>query len=90
MEHWKKTIPDFIYDMSYEDLVNNQERTTRSLLEFCGLKWNEQCMSFHETKRAVTTASALQVKQPIYKNALQYWRNYEPYLDDLKMALNEK
>lgn len=90
MDYWRKTFPDFIYDLDYTQLVNNQESSIRSLLDFCGLGWDERCMAFHKNKRAVTTASALQVRQPIYKSALQYWKNYEQYLGELKEVLKGK
>ncbi|MCZ6873772.1 MAG: hypothetical protein O7G88_09615, partial [bacterium] len=59
----------------------------RRMLDHCGLPFEENCLQFHETQRPVRTASSEQVRQPIYSGALDHWRNYEPYLDELKQAL---
>jgi hypothetical protein len=57
------------------------------LLDFCELEFEESCLAFHQTERAVRTASSEQVRQPIYSGALDHWRNFEPWLDELKQAL---
>ena len=72
---------------SYEDLVADQETITRQMLEFCGLPWDEQCLKFHKTGRAVKTASYNQVRQPMYRKSVKRWKHYEQYLDPLKKAL---
>ena len=87
MKHWHRVLPGQIFDLHYEDLVEDQEALTRRLLEFCGLEWDESCLVFHETQRSVRTASATQVRQPIYKSALTGWRNYEKRLMPLLEAL---
>ena len=88
MAHWHQVLPGRIFDLHYEDLVADQETLTRRLLEFCGLDWDESCLAFHETQRSVRTASATQVRQPIYKSALTGWRNYEERLVPLLKALS--
>ncbi|MCP4023091.1 MAG: sulfotransferase, partial [Desulfobacteraceae bacterium] len=87
MEHWKITLPGYIYEIKYENLVSNQKEETRKLLEFGGLPWEEACLSFHKTKRRVATASAIQVRQPIYKDSIQLWKRYEVQLEDLQKVI---
>ncbi len=87
MDHWRKIIPEFIYDIRYEELVYDQEDQTRKLLNFCKLPWEESCLSFYKTKRRVATASSLQVRQPIYSDSVQLWKKYEKQLEPLRKAL---
>ena len=89
MDHWHKVFPGKIYDVQYENVVDNLEQNVRSLLDYCGLPFEEQCLRFHETKRAVNTASSEQVRQPIYKSAVAYWQHFEKHLDPLKAALGD-
>ena len=90
MDHWRQVLPGFIYENSYEDLVADQQTGTRSLLEFCGLDWDDACMTFYETQRAVSTASLVQVRRPIYQTSVAKWRKYERHLEPLQMALAGK
>jgi len=83
MEHWHKLLGDRIYNLNYEDLVNNTEETAKKLLAYCGLEWNDQCLQFYATRREVKTASQWQVRQPIYGESVHRWRNYEEYLAPL-------
>ena len=83
MSFWRERFPNTIYDLCYEDLTEYQEEETRKLLTFCGLEWEEQCLDFHETKRAVKTASAVQVRKKMYKRSSEAWRNYEAHLQPL-------
>ena len=83
MEHWNEVLPGKVLEVNYEDMVNDQENQTRRLLEYCGLPWEEQCLRFYETDRAINTASSEQVRQPIYKGALNFWRHYESHLGEL-------
>jgi len=76
------------YELSYEEVTANQEAETRKLLEYCGLSWDNKCLSFHETKRSVATASTMQVREPIYRRSVEKWRNYEQYLGTLLDILN--
>lgn len=81
MQHWKTTLPDQVYDLHYEQLINNPESQIRDLLLECGLDWDPACLEFHKNKRGVATASATQIRQPIYKSAVKRWM---PYQDKLK------
>tara|TARA_B100000787_G_scaffold34739_1_gene24111 strand:+ start:219 stop:2129 length:1911 start_codon:yes stop_codon:yes gene_type:complete len=88
MNFWHKTFPNKIYDMCYEDLTTHQEEETRKLLEYCQLEWDQNCLNFHNSKRAVKTASSLQVRQKMYKGSSEAWKIYEDYLGPLIKALN--
>jgi tetratricopeptide (TPR) repeat protein len=83
MEHWREVLPGKVLDVHYENMVLDQENQTRRLLEYCGLPWEDQCLRFYETERAINTASSEQVRQPIYTKALNFWRNYESHLGEL-------
>ena len=87
MDHWDKVLPDKVLLVQYEEVVADTETQARRMLEHCGLPFEERCLKFHQTERAVRTASSEQVRQPIYKAALEHWRNYETHLDELKEAL---
>jgi tetratricopeptide (TPR) repeat protein len=80
MDHWHEVIPGFVLDVHYEDVVSDLETQVRRLLDFCGLPFEESCLRFHETRRAVKTASSEQVRQPIYSSSVHLWRHYEPQL----------
>ena len=88
MDFWHQTFPDKIYDLCYEDLTTNQEEETRKLLEYCELDWDENCLNFHTSKRAVKTASALQVRQKMYQGSSEAWKKHEAYLEPLIKALD--
>ena len=77
MEFWKQLLPDFIYDISYEKLVENQEFESRKLLNFCNLDWDKNCLTFYINKRGIVTASFAQARKPIYKNSVKSWQNYK-------------
>ncbi len=83
MDHWHEALPGQILDVHYERMVLDQEAETRRLLEFLELPWEDQCLRFYETERAVNTASSEQVRQPIYTKALNFWRHYEHHLGEL-------
>jgi hypothetical protein len=87
MDHWAQVLPLKIFDLSYEELIAAQEAVSRRLVAFCGLEWDERCLRFNETERPVRTASALQVRKPMYGNAVGRWKRYEPYLQPLLEAL---
>lgn len=87
MAHWNDTLPGFIHEIQYEDLIQDQETHTRALLEFCGLDWDPACLAFHESARSVRTASFSQVRKPIYHSSMQRWRRYEAHLGPLLEAL---
>jgi tetratricopeptide (TPR) repeat protein len=89
MAHFDQVLPGRIYRVCYEDLVSDLEREVRGLLEYCGLPFEEQCLRFHETRRVVQTVSSEQVRQPLYGEAVDQWRHYEPWLAPLKEALGD-
>jgi hypothetical protein len=84
MQHWHRVLPaGSILDVRYEDVVANLKKQARRIIEHCGLPWDERCLSFHETDRPVRTASATQVRQPIYQSAVGRWRSYQEHLGPL-------
>ncbi len=87
MDHWDRVLPGKVLRVQYEDVVTDTESQIRRILEHCGLPFEEACLQFHQTERAVRTASSEQVRQPIYSGALEHWRNYEKHLDELKDSL---
>ncbi|MDX1516990.1 MAG: sulfotransferase, partial [Woeseiaceae bacterium] len=80
MQHWHRVLPGKVLDVHYEETVTDLEAQVRRILEHCGLPFEEACVRFHETERAVKTASSEQVRQPIYTGALGTWRNYRAHL----------
>ncbi len=88
MAHWREVLPaDAWHEVDYENLVQDTEEEARKLIEYCGLKWEPQCLDFHTTKRSVKTASVTQVRQPIYKTSVERWRAYSDQLGPLFEAL---
>jgi tetratricopeptide (TPR) repeat protein len=87
MAHFDQVLPGRIHRVIYEDMVEDTETQVRRLLDYCGLPFEEACLKFHENDRAVRTASSEQVRRPIFREGLDQWRNYEPWLDPLKAAL---
>lgn len=77
MKFWKQLFPDFVYDISYEKLVKNQEFESRKLLDFCNLNWDKNCLTFYKNKRGIVTASFAQARKPIYKDSVKSWQKYE-------------
>ena len=93
MDHWRSVLPDgVLYDIYYENVVNNLEKEARKLIDFVGLNWEEKCLTFHKNTSIVKTASAAQVRKPIYKSSLEKWRVYEKHLGTLidELAKTEK
>ena len=87
MEHWREVLPGRFMEIEYEQIIDNPETSVRQVLDYCDLPWDDRCMEFHKTERNILTASNLQVRQPIYKSAVQRWRNYEKHLGPLLEAL---
>jgi tetratricopeptide (TPR) repeat protein len=83
MDFWHELFPNKIYDVCYEDLTTNQELETRKLLKYCELDWDENCLNFHKSKRAIQTASASQVRKKMYQGSSEAWKKYEAYLKPL-------
>jgi len=88
MAHWKREFPGRILEVDYETLVDAQEASSRQLLEFCGLPWNDACLNFESNQAPVSTASAIQVREPIYRSAIKRWKHYEAQLVDLQQLLS--
>ena len=88
MAFWHERFPGKIYDLNYENLTTNQEKETRKLLKYCELEWDENCLQFHKNKRAVKTASSLQVRKKIYKKSSDAWKKYESHLEPLITPLS--
>ena len=85
MDHWRKVLPpETFLDVPYAEVTADQEKWTRRILEFVGLPWDERCLEFYKTTRAVTTASVWQVRQKIYKTSVERWRNYEKFIGPLR------
>jgi tetratricopeptide (TPR) repeat protein len=89
MRHWDSVLPGWILRVHHEDVVDDIEGSVRRILEFCGLEFEPKCIEFHKTVRSVRTASSEQVRQPIYREGLDHWKNFEPWLDPLKAALGD-
>ena len=87
MAHFDTALPGRIHRVFYESMIEETEVQVRRLLEYCELPFEETCLRFHENERAVRTASSEQVRQPIFREALDHWRNYEPWLEPLGSAL---
>ncbi|MBI1684043.1 tetratricopeptide repeat-containing sulfotransferase family protein [Caulobacter hibisci] len=87
MAHFDSVLPGRIHRVIYEAMVESPEAEIRRLLDHCGLPFEDGCLNFHQNDRAVRTASSEQVRQPIFKDGVDQWRNYEPWLDPLKAAL---
>jgi tetratricopeptide (TPR) repeat protein len=81
MQHWHRVLPGKVLDVHYEETVTDLEAQVRRILAHCGLPFEESCVRFYQTDRAVKTPSSEQVRQPIYTRALGYWRHYDKHLD---------
>ena len=90
MDHWRNVLPSNAFmEVQYEEIVADQETQAQRLIEYCGLEWNEACLSFYKTRRTVRTASLTQVHQPIYTSSIERWRPYESFLEPLLGALGD-
>ncbi|MBK8960878.1 MAG: sulfotransferase [Proteobacteria bacterium] len=87
MDHWRERLAVSMLDLDYEALLDDQEGQSRRLIEFLGLPWQDACLRFHQSRRAVTTASQWQVRRPLYGEAREHWRHYAEALAPLTLAL---
>jgi tetratricopeptide (TPR) repeat protein len=87
MQYWNDIMPGRILRVDYENVVVDTEKEVRRILEWCELPWDDNCLRFYESDRAVTTASSEQVRQPVYKSAVGFWKHYEPHLEQLREIL---
>jgi tetratricopeptide (TPR) repeat protein len=89
MRHWEMVLPGRVLRVQHEEVVDDLEGNVRRILDFCGLGFEPGCVEFHKTERSVRTASSEQVRQPIFRDGLEQWKNYEPWLEALKDALGD-
>ena len=89
MEHWRNNLSLPFLEIRYEDLVENTEEMSRKLIAFCGVEWDDRCLSFHENRRFVATSSKEQVNKPIYRSSIGRWTNYAARVEPLRQALGE-
>jgi tetratricopeptide (TPR) repeat protein len=89
MRHWDAVLPGRILRVQHEEVVADLEGSVRRILDFCGLEFEPACLEFYRTERSVRTASSEQVRQPIYKEGIDQWRHFEPWLGPLREALGE-
>jgi tetratricopeptide (TPR) repeat protein len=87
MDHWDQVLPGRVLRVQYEDTVTDLKSQVRRILDYLELPWEDACLNYHDTDRAVRTASSEQVRQPIYTSGVGFWKNYEPYLDELQEIL---
>ena len=90
MAHWRSILPNGILTVQYEDVVDDLEAEVDSLLAHCGLRFEESCIRYYEQDRAVRTASSEQVRQPVYRDALEQWKNYQNHLQPLEQLLKDR
>ena len=83
MGFWNNLFKNKIYNIDYEDLINDQKKQTEDMLNYCGLNWDENCLAFYKNKKTVVTASLAQVRSPIYKSSIEKWKNYSKELNEL-------
>ena len=90
MSHWQSSLPeDRFMQVEYETIVHDQEKQTRRLLAFCGLDWQENCLSFHKNQAPVATASSVQVRQPLYSDSIGRWKKYGSEVNQLRDWLGD-
>ncbi len=89
MQHWDEALPGRVLRVHHEDVVDDLEGSVRRILDFCELPFEPACLEFHRTERSVRTASSEQVRQPIFREGLDQWRNFEPWLASLREALGD-
>ncbi len=89
MRHWDQALPGRVLRVHHEDVVDDLEASVRRILDYCGLPFEPGCVDFHKTRRSVRTPSSEQVRQPIFRDGLDQWRKYEPWLEPLRTALGD-
>ena len=89
MQHWDEVLPGRVLRIHHEDVVDDLESNVRRILDFCGLTFEPSCLEFYKTARSVRTASSEQVRQPIFRDGVDQWTKYEPWLAPLKEALGD-
>jgi tetratricopeptide (TPR) repeat protein len=89
MAHWDAVLPGYVLRVQHEDVIDDLESSVRRILEFCGLEFEPACIEFHRNQRSVRTPSSEQVRQPIFRDGLDQWLNYEPWLGRLREVLGD-
>ncbi len=89
MRHWDEVLPGRVLRVQHEDVVTDLEGSVRQILDYCGLDFDPACVAFHQTRRAVRTPSSEQVRQPIFRDGLEQWKKWEPWLEPLKAELGD-
>ena len=89
MEHWRKVLPVPLLEVDYAETVDDLEGVARKLVAWCGLAWEPACLEFQRAKRAVRTASAVQVRQPVFRTSVGRWKHYEQALVSLFAELDQ-
>ena len=79
---WNQIMPDFILNIEYENIISNTKNEVNKILEFCNLPWEDNCLKFYKTKRAIKTVSSAQARRPIYKSSVKFYKNYEKFLKE--------
>ena len=79
MSYWIKLLPDFIFNIKYENLISNTKSEVEKLLKFCDLDWSDDCLDFHKNKRPIKTASDTQARNKIFKTSIESWKNYKKF-----------
>ena len=87
MKYWNLILPNFIFNIKYENLINNTEIEIKNLIRFCNLNWSDKCLKFYDNKRPIKTASSTQARSKIYKSSINSWKNYEKYLNEYLVKL---
>jgi len=82
MNFWEKTLPNYIYNIKYEKLIQNQDAEIKNLINFCGLSWEDNCLKSHNNKKTIKTVSSFQARKPIYNKSVNISEKYKPYLKD--------
>ena len=89
MRYWNTVLGERIMNIKYEQLVEDPEKTSRALIDHCGLQWDDKCLKFYETRRDVNTPSYGQVRQPLYTASIGRWRHYQDHLGKLLNILED-
>jgi hypothetical protein len=89
MRHWDVALPARVLRVLHEDVVDDLEGSVRRMLDHCGLPFEPACVDFHKTRRSVRTPSSEQVRQPIFRDGLDQWKQFEPWLGPLETALGD-
>ena len=87
MYHWKQVLTITMLDIEYESIVRNTEAVSRSMIDFCGLEWDDRCLQFYNSRHFIGTASCHQVRRPIYNKSIGRWKKYEQHLEPLIRSL---